>query len=145
MSLVCRLLATGCFALLSMPALAQAVVKGTFTDNDAGTLELVDGLAWTSATAGGTVVTLTTKPIASSTLGSACPATEARGMILLRDAAWVEVTPDAQGASKFFTWGRTFGASRGGRQADMGDHPWTITLRKAPADRIAGAIAYGEH
>ncbi len=126
-------------------AAAPASVKGKYTEENAGALDLVDGIAWSPASAGGTVVKLTTKPIASSVLGSACPVTEARGMILLRDAAWVEVTPDAGGKSKFFTWGRTFGDSRGGRDADMGDHPWTITLRKAPAGTIAGAVAYGEH
>jgi len=150
-----RILAAASLALCLVPAAAQAQaarkpvgpasVKGTYTDDNLGALELVDGIAWSSVSAGGTVVFLTTKTIASQALGSACPMTEARAMILLRDAAWVEVTPDAAGRAKFFTYGRTFGDSRGGRQADMGDHPWTITLRKAPAGKVAGALAYGEH
>ena len=142
-----RLRALALFALLLPPDMARAgqSVKGTYSEADAGRLDLVDGIAWTSAAGGGTVVYLTTKPIASSALGGACPVTEARGMILLRDAAWVEVTPDAKGLSKHFAWGRTFGAARGGRQADMGDHPWTITLRKSPPGTIAGSVAYGDH
>jgi hypothetical protein len=124
---------------------ARSSVKGTYTDDNAGELSLVDGVAWRSPSAGGTVVHLTTKPIASAALGSSCPMTEARALILLRDAAWVEVSPDAAGRSKFFTWGRTFGASRGGRDADMGDNKWTIKLRKAPPGTIAGEAVYAEH
>ena len=124
------------------PPLPPAVVKGTYTDDNAGALSLVDGIAWRSAAPPATVVYLTTRPIASAALGSACPMTEARALTLLRDAAWVEVAPDASGASRFFTWGRTFGDSRGGRDTEMGDHKWTITLRTAPAGTIAGSVAY---
>jgi hypothetical protein len=123
-------------------ALPESVVKGTYTEDDAGQLTLVDGIAWRAAAVPGTVVYLTTKPIASAVLGSTCPVTEARALTLLRDAAWVEVAPDAAGTSKFFTWGRTFGASRGGRESDMGEGNWTITLRKTPPATIAGAVAY---
>lgn len=124
---------------------ARSSVKGKYTDDNAGELSLVDGVAWRSPSAGGTVVHLTTRPIASAVLGASCPMTEARALILLRDAAWVEVIPDAAGRSKFFTWGRTFGASRGGRDEDMGDNKWTIKLRKAPPGTIAGEAVYTDH
>ena len=124
---------------------SRSSVKGKYTDDNAGELSLVDGVAWRSPSAGGTVVHLTTRPIASGVLGSSCPMTEASALILLRDAAWVEVSPDAAGRSKFFTWGRTFGASRGGREADMGDNKWPIKLRKAPPGAIAGEVAYADH
>jgi hypothetical protein len=124
---------------------SRASVKGKYTDDNAGELTVVDGVAWRSLSAGGTVVDLTTRPIASAVLGSTCPVTEARALILLSDAAWVEVIPDAAGRSKFFTWGRTFGDSRGSRVGDMGDNQWTIKLRKAPPATIAGEVVYADH
>ena len=90
---------------------ALGSVKGRYAEINIGSFDLVDGIAW-PAEGRGTVIYVTSKPIASSRLvRSSCPATMARALTAVRDAGWVEVTLDASGNSHYFASGTPYGGS----------------------------------
>jgi hypothetical protein len=115
-------------------------VKGHYKEVNTGDFDLADGIAYPSGKAGGTVVWVTAKPIASPLLaGSGCPMTEARALATLRDSPWVEVAPDASGRSAYFAAGTPFGGSS--REEEVGGRYWQGTA-KTDANRIAGSVTY---
>src|SRR5215813_3417022 len=90
------------------PYTYPAPVKGHFQEVNVGSFDVVDGIAYKSGA--GTVVFVVSKPIASPMLSSSpCPMTEARALLDLRDASYMEVTLDAAGQSKYFAAGKAFG------------------------------------
>jgi hypothetical protein len=124
-----------------VPYAYPAPVKGHYEEVNTGDFDLVDGLAYTSSSGAGTVVYVTSKPIASPALASSsCPMTEARAIGLLRDAAYLEVTLDAAGRSSYFAQGTPRGGR--GREEDVGGKYWTIEKKKTAAARVAGSFAY---
>lgn len=129
-------------ALVTFPA----QVKGHFEEVNTGNFDLVDGIAYT--TEGGTVVFVTEKAIASSALaGSPCPMTLARAVALLRNAAYLEITLDEAGRSKYFAGGVQYGGQ--GREEDVGGwvggRPWKISGGRVLDGRIAGKVVHGTH
>jgi hypothetical protein len=114
-----------------------ASVSGTYKHPILGSFELVDGIAWKGPA--GTVVQVTSKPIASAALaGTPCPATLARSIRLLRDARYLEVTLDAKGASDYyFTGGQYLFNSSDLASAGV---DWTIRLTRHDAQRAAGTV-----
>lgn len=117
-----------------------APVKGTFRDSDQNipSFDIVDGLAYPSHDGSGTVVWVTAKPIASPLVAtSACPMTEARFLILLRNSPWAELTLQANGKSKYFAAGNPYGGSM--RDAS-GDSQWTSERQTGAAGRVAGSF-----
>ena len=118
-----------------------APVKGHYKEVNTGDFDLVDGLAYTAASGKGTVVFVTSKPIASPMLsGSTCPMTEARALTLIRDAGWAEVTIDAAGRSKFYSAGTHYQGQ--GRSTDVGSREWTIKGGKPADGKTAGSVNY---
>jgi hypothetical protein len=118
-----------------------APVKGHYKEINTGDFDLVDGLAYPAPANQGTVVFVTSKPIASPVLsGSTCPMTEARAISLIRDASWAEVTIDAAGRSKFYGAGTQYDGSS--RSTDVGSREWTIKGGKPADGKIAGTVAY---
>jgi len=114
-----------------------APVKGQIKEENIGEFKLVDGIAYT-ALAGGTVVYVASKPIASPMLvDSACPLSQARALSKLRNASFVEVTLDAAGRSKYFAAGTPFGGSL----TDKTLRAWSSAL-KMDADHAAGNVAH---
>jgi hypothetical protein len=121
---------------------ASGSVEGRFAEINVGTFDLVDGIAW-PAEGRGTVIYVTSKPIASSTLTrSACPATMARALTAVRDAGWVEVTLDASGTSHYFGSGTPYGGSM--RALDPPGRYWTSTLT-ASGDRVSGRVRHTDY
>ena len=88
-----------------------APVSGRISEANAGDFALVDGIAYPARDPRkGTVVFVASKAIASPILAeSACPATQARALKLLRDASYAEVTLDANGRSETFLYGSSYG------------------------------------
>ncbi|MBA2260765.1 MAG: hypothetical protein H0W18_17905 [Acidobacteria bacterium] len=120
---------------------APASVKGRFEEVNIGKFDLVEGIAWPTD-AGGTIVYVVSKPIASSLLvSSPCPATMARALAAVRDAGWVEVTLDSAGKSDYFGSGKPYGGSS--REKEVGGNYWSSTLRKAEG-RVAGDVRHKE-
>ena len=118
-----------------------APVKGHYKEINTGDFDLVDGLAYTAAGNKGTVVFVTSKPIASPVLsGSTCPMTETRAISLIRDAGWAEVTIDAAGRSKFYGAGTQYEGS--GRSTEVGSREWSIKGGKPADGKIAGTVTY---
>ncbi len=118
-------------------------VKGHLDDANTGNFDLVDGIAYPARSGAGTVVYVTSKPIASPVLaGSPCPMTLARALTSIRDAGWVEVTLDPKGKSKFFTRGTAFGGT--GREEEVGGRHWISRLDLA-AGRARGTVKHKEH
>jgi hypothetical protein len=118
-----------------------APVKGHYKEINTGNFDLVDGLAYSAAGGKGTVVFVTSKPIASPVLsGSTCPMTEARAVSLIREANWAEVTIDAAGRSKFYGAGTQYNGT--GRSTDVGSHEWSIKGGKPADGKIAGSVNY---
>jgi hypothetical protein len=118
-----------------------APVQGHYEEINLGSHDFVDGVAYPLGNE--TVVYLVSKPIASPVIAkSNCPMTEARALTVLRDAAWIEVTPDAKNRSMYFSAGKPFGGT--GREQDVGGRYWKIqrTTPVEDMDRIAGNVAY---
>ena len=116
-----------------------APVKGHVKEANIGEFDLVDGIAYPS-TAGGTVVFVVGKPIASPLLAdSACPFIQARALSLVRNAGFSEVTLDDKGHSKYFAAGTPFHGSV--NDLTPGGHAWSSTL-KLDAGRAAGRVAH---
>jgi hypothetical protein len=119
-----------------------APVQGTFRDSDQNVprFDIVDGLAYPSHDGSGTVVWVTAKPIASPLVtASACPMTEARALILLRNSPWAEVTLDAKGKSAYFAAGKPYGGSM--REGSAGN-PWTSERKASAPDRVSGSFRH---
>jgi hypothetical protein len=114
-----------------------APVSGRLSEANTGDFDLVDGIAYPARSGKGTVVFVAAKPIASPVLaGSACPATQARALTLLRNAGYSEVTLDSQGRSQTFIYGSPYGGQ--GRGIDVGGGEWGGEIA------IAGERAEGE-
>jgi hypothetical protein len=124
-----------------------ARVDGHYKEINTGDFALVDGIAYTTDV--GTVVFVTEKAIASSVLaGSTCPMTQARSLALLRNAAYLEVTLDGSGRSKYFASGVQYGGQ--GREEDLSGwlggllgRPWKIAGGRVARGRIAGRVIHG--
>ncbi|MGE0639349.1 MAG: hypothetical protein AB7G12_06085 [Thermoanaerobaculia bacterium] len=110
-------------------------VSGRISEANAGTFDLVDGIAYPASDASkGTVVFVTSKAIASPLLATTtCPATKARALKLLRNAHYVELTIDSRGHAPTFLYGSPYDGQ--GRGFDTGNSEWQSTL--AIADGIA--------
>ena len=120
------------------PYAYDAPVKGHFKETNTGNFDLVDGIAYPSKTGEGTVVFVTSRPIASPMLvDSACPLTQARAMAALRGASFAEVTINASGKSRYFAAGEP----AGGSMTDLSPRAWTSTL-KADAGKAAGNVVH---
>jgi hypothetical protein len=118
-----------------------APVKGHFQEVNVGSFDVVDGIAYRSGA--GTVVFVASKSIASPTLaGSPCPMTEARALLELRDASYMEVTLDAAGQSRYFAAGQAFGGSS--REEAVGSRSWSSKL-KAADGRAKGSVQHKQH
>jgi hypothetical protein len=113
-------------------------VRGHFKEVNTGDFDLVDGIAWASA--GETVVYVTSKEIASSALASSpCPMTHARFLTALRDAGWNEVTLDAKGTSSYYGNGTPYGGR--GHETEVGGHYWKSWLETANG-RAMGSVEH---
>jgi hypothetical protein len=118
-----------------------APVKGHYKEINTGDFDLVDGIAYPAMGGKGTVVFVTSKPIASPVLtASSCPMTQARAIAVIRNSAWAEVTIDRAGRSKFYSAGTQYEGS--GRSTDVGGREWTINGGKPADGAIAGTVAY---
>jgi hypothetical protein len=118
-----------------------APVKGNVREDNLGAFDLVDGVASAALAGGGTVVYVSSKPIASPMLvDSACPLVQARALAKLRNASYAEVTLDATGRSRYFAAGTPFGNSL----ADRSPRAWTSTL-KVDAGRASGNVAHARY
>ena len=113
-------------------------VQGRNHEANTGDYDLVDGIAYTAKGGAGTVVYVTSKPIASPALAaSPCPMTEARALTSIRNAGYAEVTLDANGKSKYYTIGTPFGGT--GREEDVANgRYWKSSLA------LSGGTAKGE-
>jgi hypothetical protein len=125
-----------------------APVTGHIAEANAGEFDLVDGIAYPARDAAkGTVVLAASKRIASPILaGSACPATHARALVLLRDAHWVELTLDARGRSETFGYGSSYGGQGRAIAAGGVAREWSAWIRTA-SGRAVGEVQhryYGE-
>jgi hypothetical protein len=120
------------------PYTYPAPVKGRFKEINIGSFGVVDGIAYKSGA--GTVVSVTSKPIASPVLASSpCPMTAARSLIALRNASFLEVTLDAAGRSRYFVAGNAFGGSS--REEASGSRSWSSKL-KAASNRAGGSVQH---
>jgi hypothetical protein len=124
------------------PYTYPAPVKGHYKEVNIGEFNVVDGIAYTATGGAGTVIYVTSKPIASPMLtGSACPMTEARALSQLRNVNYMEVTL-AHGASKYFAAGTSFaGSSR--EEAGSGRY-WSSRMKDDP-DRAIGSVIHKLH
>jgi hypothetical protein len=122
------------------PYTYPAPVKGhlTLEVSSGGSFDPVDGIAYTAAVGGGTVVYVVSKPIASPVLaGSACPLAQAQALAKLRNADFAEVTLDAAGRSKYFAAGTPFAGSMG----DLTPGAWSSKLTLGGA-RAMGSVVH---
>src|SRR5215470_7163678 len=111
------------------PYTYPAPVKGHYKEPNIGDFDVVDGIAYPDPGGRGTVVYITSKPIASPMIaGSSCPMTHARALSQLRDASWVEVTL-AKGSSRYYAAGKSFGGSS--REEEVGGHYWKSQVKAA--------------
>lgn len=125
------------------PYTYPAPVKGHLKEVNTGDFDLVDGIAYPARGGEGTVVYLTSKPIASPVLAeSPCPMTLARALTSIRDAGYVEVTLDEKGKSKYFGKGTAFGGT--GRESDVGGRYWSSRLTLANG-RASGIVEHKQH
>jgi hypothetical protein len=119
-------------------------VSGHYEEVNTGSFDLVDGIAYPAPDGSGTVVWVVSEPIASPLVAvSACPATEARALAVLRDASYAEVTIDGRGRSSYFAYGTMFGGQS--RESDSGGAYWRIEKRSAPAGRTAASVRHRLH
>lgn len=124
------------------PYTYPAPVKGHYKETNVGEFEVVDGVAYPDPNGRGTVVYVTSKPIASPMLaGSACPMTQARALSQLRDVSYLEVTL-AKGASKYFAAGSSFGGSS--REEEVGGRDWQSRV-KDDQEHIEGQVVHKRH
>jgi hypothetical protein len=127
------------------PYAYPAPVSGAISEANSGTYDLVDGIAYPARSGKGTVVFVTSKPIASPVLAtSSCPATQARALKLLRDASYAEVTLDESGRSETFIYGSSYGGQ--GRAMDAGGGEWRGKIA-AQDGKARGSVThrhYGE-
>jgi hypothetical protein len=124
------------------PYTYPAPVKGHYKEVNIGEFDVVDGIAYPASGGRGTVIYVTSKAIASPMIaGSTCPMTEARALSQLRDASFLEVTL-ANGTSKYFAAGKSFGGSS--REEAVGGHYWSSTM-KADPDRASGSVVHKLH
>ena len=152
---VATLALSGCGKESSSPAAAKktaeekvppytypAPVKGHYKEVNIGEFDVVDGVAYPAPGGAGTVIYVTSKPIASPMLAdSACPMTEARALTQLRAANFMEVTL-AHGASKYFAAGKAFGGSS--REEAGGGHYFSSKMKDDP-DRAVGVVVHRLH
>jgi len=121
------------------PYTYPAPVKGHFKEINIGQFDVVDGIAYTARGGAGTVIYVTSKPIASPMLAaSACPMTEARALSQLRNVDYMEVTI-AHGASKYFAAGTSFAGSS--REEAGGGHYFSSKMKDDP-DRAIGTVIH---
>jgi hypothetical protein len=119
-------------------------VHGHLEDVNVGAFYLVDGLAYTASGGAGTVVYVTSEPVASPALaGSDCPMTQARALTLLRDAGWVEVTLDERGRSQYFASGTSYAGRT--RESEVGGRYWSSKLRRRGDGTVAGRVEHDDH
>ncbi len=119
-------------------------VKGHYKEINTGSFDLVDGIAFPAGRGAGTVVYVTSKPIASPVLVSSdCPMTQARVLTELRNGSYVEVTLDASGRSKYFAAGMAFGGSS--REQEVGGHSWSSKLGKGGTGRATGSVRHKQY
>ena len=124
------------------PYTYPAPVKGHYKEINVGDFDVVDGIAFPDPHGRGTVVYVTSKPIASPVISaSACPMTQARALTALRDASFVEVTI-LKGSSKYFAAGKAFGGSS--REEEVGGRYWTTKLKDDP-DSAVGHVFHKQH
>jgi hypothetical protein len=117
-------------------------VKGHYREVNLGEFDLVDGIAYVATGGAGTVVYVTSKPIASPLLAdSACPMTQARALSELRDVSYLDVTLD-HGTSKYFAAGKAFGGSS--REESVGGRYWSSKMNDVP-DRAVGVVAHRQY
>ena len=115
-----------------------APVKGHFKDINIGDFDLVDGIAYPASTGTGTVVYLTSKPIASPLIAeSACPMIEARVLTQMRNVGYLELTLD-KGASKYLIAGTPFAGSS--YEQASSSHRWVNRTKGGDAARVVGSF-----
>jgi len=125
------------------PYTYPAPVKGHYKEVNIGEFDVVDGIAWPAAGGAGTVVWVTSKPIASPVLAdSACPMTQARALNALRDGSYLEVTLDASARTKYFAAGKAFGGSS--REQASASSSWPSKL-SAEGGRAVGSVLDRRH
>jgi len=124
------------------PYTYPAPVKGHYKEINIGEFDVVDGIAYLATGSRGTVVYVTSKPIASPVIAdSACPMTEARMLSQLRNASYLEVTL-LKGISKYFGAGTPFDGSS--REDDVGGRYWKSSMKTDP-DRAIGTVVHRQH
>jgi hypothetical protein len=124
------------------PYTYPAPIKGHFEEINIGEFDVVDGIAYPDPGGRGTVVYVTSKPIASPMIaGAKCPMTQARALTQLRDASFLDVTIP-KGSSKCFAAGTSFAGSS--REEELGGHYWTIKMKDDP-DRAVGHVFHKQH
>jgi hypothetical protein len=124
------------------PYTYPAPVKGHYKEINIGEFDVVDGIAYAATGNAGTVVYVTSKPIASPMIAdSACPMTQARALSQLRNASYLEVTL-VNGTSKYFAAGKSFGGSS--REDEVGGHYWRSKMKTDPG-RAIGIVVHKEH
>jgi len=124
------------------PYTYPAPVKGHYKEVNIGEFDVVDGIAYPDPGGRGTVIYVTSKPIASPMIAaSACPMTHARALSQLRDASYLEVTLQ-KGASKYFAAGTSFGGSS--REEEVGGHYWQSRVKDDP-ERAEGQVVHKRH
>jgi len=125
------------------PYTYPAPVNGHYKEVNLGEFDVVDGVAYPDPSGRGTVVYVTSKPIASPMIaGSACPMTQARALSQLRDADYLEVTL-AKGTSKYFAAGKSFGGSS--REEEVGGRYWKSQMKAADPERAQGQVVHRQH
>jgi hypothetical protein len=125
-----------------LPYTYPAPVKGHYKEVNIGEFDVVDGIAYPATGGAGTVVYVTSKPIASPAIaGSMCPMTQARALTQIRSASFMEVTI-AHGVSKYFAAGKAFdGSSR--EEAGAGKY-WSTKMKDDP-ERATGSVVHKLH
>jgi hypothetical protein len=124
------------------PYTYPAPVKGHYKEINIGEFDVVDGIAYPATGGRGTVIYVTSKPIASPVIAdSACPMTEARALSQLRNASYLEVTL-VKGSSKYFAAGTSFDGSS--REDEVGGRYWKSMMKSDP-DRAIGGVVHREH
>jgi hypothetical protein len=120
------------------PYAYAAPVKGRVKEVNIGEFDLVDGVASVAPSGAGTVVYVTSRPIASPMLvDSACPLALARAMSTFRKASYAEVTFDAKGRSRYFA----AGTPSDGSLTDLSPRAWTSVLR-TDGGKAAGNVVH---
>jgi hypothetical protein len=116
-------------------------VAGHLKEANVGDFDLVDGVAFPARDrAKGTVVFVTAKPIASPAFAdSACAASQARALKVLRNSPYAEVTLDAEGRSPSFVYGTPYAGT--GRGIEVGGREWPATIA-VEGGRAKGSVKH---